>query len=267
MNFSGLANVVGDVTNNAGAKIISSGGGPTTFHDDVVNNGEIRTAPGSFTVFFGSTNGSGSYTGTGTVDFEGDLKPGNSPAAVSFAGDVVFGPDATLEMEIGGIAAGTQHDQINVAGKLTLDGTLKLSIINGFVPAAGQTFDLLNWGSIAGAFTSLDLPIIPGLAWNTSQFSAGIISVATAGLPGDFNQNNNVNAADFVTWRKTDGTQTGYQTWRSHFDVSPGSGDVISSPSAESLSGAVPEPTSALLLLLGAAVGIRRGNRRLASSR
>ena len=149
MNFSGLANVVGDMTNSVGAKIISSGGGPTTFFDDVANQGEIRTSTGSFTVFFGSVSGTGTFTGLGTVNFEGDLKPGNSPAAVNFAGDVVFGPDATLEVEIGGTTAGSEYDQINVAGQLSLAGTLEISLINGFTPSAGQSFDILNWGSLA----------------------------------------------------------------------------------------------------------------------
>ena len=45
MNFSGLANIVGDVTNNAGAKIISSGGGPTTFLDDLTTTAKSAPAP------------------------------------------------------------------------------------------------------------------------------------------------------------------------------------------------------------------------------
>ena len=36
--------------------------------------------------------------------------------------------------------------------------------------------------------------------------------------PGDYNQDGNIDAADYVVWRKTDGTQTGYDTWRAHFD-------------------------------------------------
>ncbi len=177
MNFSGLANVVGDVTNPRGSKIISSGGGPTTFLDDVVNNGEIRTSAGSFTTFYGSTSGSGTYTGLGTVNFEGDLKPGNSPAAVSFGGDVVLGVASTLQMEIGGITPGSQFDQLNVTGKLILGGTLQVVLANGFMPSIGQSFDLLNWGTVAGSFTAVMLPGLASGAWDMSQLSAGIVSV------------------------------------------------------------------------------------------
>jgi hypothetical protein len=37
---------------------------------------------------------------------------------------------------------------------------------------------------------------------------------AAPSLPGDYDQNGTVDAADYVVWRKVDGTQTGYDTWR-----------------------------------------------------
>ena len=114
MNFAGTANIVGDVTNSATGRIISGGGGAMIFYDDVINNGEIRTSTNGFTVFFGSVSGSGTFTGTGTVNFEGDLSPGSSPAMVSFGGDVVFGADAMLQIELGGITPGSGHDKLVV---------------------------------------------------------------------------------------------------------------------------------------------------------
>ena len=257
MNFAGTANIIGDVTNASSGKIISGGGGATIFYDDVVNNGEIRTSTNGFTVFFGSVSGAGSFTGTGTVNFEGDISPGNSPAAVSFAGDVVLGPEAILTIEIGGANAGSQYDQINVAGELTLEGALELVLINGFVPSAGQVFDFLNWGSVAGAFSSIELPALPGLAWNTDQLAAGVLSVV---LPGDYNFDGTVDAADYVVWRKRNGSQTEYNTWRSNYGKPPGSG----SSSAAGIQAAVPEPASAWLLLVGTVVATWRGCRRAA---
>jgi hypothetical protein len=49
--------------------------------------------------FFGDATGGGTYIGIATVNFEGELKPGYSPAAVSFSGHVAFGPEATLTMD------------------------------------------------------------------------------------------------------------------------------------------------------------------------
>ena len=36
-------------------------------------------------------------------------------------------------------------------------------------------------------------------------------------LPGDFNLDGAVDAADYILWRKTDGTPAGYNAWRTHF--------------------------------------------------
>ena len=257
MNFAGTANIVGDVANAAGGKIISGGGGATIFFDDVTNDGEIRTSTNGFTVFFGDVDGAGTFTGTGTVNFEGDLNPGNSAAAVSFSGDVVFGPEATLQIELGGAAPG-EYDQIQVAGELTLGGALELSLIDGFTPSAGQTFDILNWGSLTGAFSSVVVPSQDGLTWDTSQLSTGMISVAVTGLPGDYNQNGVVDAADYTVWRDTLGSSTnltadgdgsntidaGDRTvWQANFGATLGSG--------ANEAAAVPEPAPLVLLALG----------------
>jgi autotransporter-associated beta strand protein len=69
-------------------------------------------------------------------------------------------------------------------------------------------------------------------------------------LVGDFNDDGSVDAADYIVWRKTDGTPTDYSDWRANFGrTSPGAG------SASALSGdsAVPEPSAVVMLSLGIA--------------
>jgi probable HAF family extracellular repeat protein len=74
-------------------------------------------------------------------------------------------------------------------------------------------------------------------------------------LPGDFNDDGNVNAADYVVWRNGLGTQAGYNSWRTHFGQSAGSGEAgyPQGASAEPLSAAVPEPASIVLGGIGLA--------------
>ncbi len=171
VNFSGATNVIGPVTNSATGKIVASGGGPTTFFDDMTNEGEVRTSAGAYTVFFGAVDGSGTFTGTGTVNFEGDLNPGNSPAALQFAGNVVLGPATDLSMELGGTALGSEYDHVAVAGILSLDGSLDVSLIDDFTPSAGQSFDVLDFGTLSGNFATINLPSVPDLTWDTANFT------------------------------------------------------------------------------------------------
>jgi len=100
--------------------------------------------------------GSGEFAGT--VVNHGLLGPGHSPGIQNFDS---FTQDAsgTLEIEIGGLTAGpgdsvvdNGYDQINVAGQAQLDGTLEISLINGFEPSAGDTFDFLTFDSVEGKF-------------------------------------------------------------------------------------------------------------------
>jgi hypothetical protein len=69
--------------------------------------------------------------------------------------------------------------------------------------------------------------------------------------PGDYNQDGTVDAADYVVWRKGLGatyTQTDYDVWHANFGQTIGSGAAL--PSAEPLS-VIPEPSTALLVLIG----------------
>jgi hypothetical protein len=180
MAFSATTNVGGDVTNNLAGKITSAGG-TTTFWDDVLNQGEIRTSSESFSVFYGSLSGSGTFTGPGTVLIEGDLKPGNSPTISSFGGNLTFGQTSTLEIELAGLLSNspTEFDQLHVAGTLSLSGTLNVVLLSGFHPLSGNSFDILDFGTLTGRFDTINLPTLGGsLSWDTSSlYTLGSISV------------------------------------------------------------------------------------------
>ncbi len=82
---SGANHVFGDVMNEGGGVMVTTGGATTTFHDDMLHNGtEIRTSGDSRSVFPGSVAGAGSFTGTGGVYFEGDLRPGKQSGVRRF---------------------------------------------------------------------------------------------------------------------------------------------------------------------------------------
>ncbi len=62
--------------------------------------------------------------------------------------------------------------------------------------------------------------------------------------PGDYNFNGAVDAADYVVWRKSDIGQVEYDLWRANFGKTAGNASIFQATT--------PEPTGALLLLLGA---------------
>ena len=185
----GNTDIRGDVVNSASARIVTSGAGATTtFFDDVAHNGlEIFTGAGASTVFFGAQSGAGNFTGTGTVYFIGDLRPGNSPAAVSYEGDLVFGGASSLTLEIGGLMSGSEHDHLAVGGTLHADGVLAIELLGGFLPELGDTFDLFDAGTFAGGFDAIAAPALPGnLAWDFAALkrtgTVGVVPEPSAAL-------------------------------------------------------------------------------------
>ncbi len=267
MAFSGTTDVLGDIINDSGGQIVTSGGATTTIFDDLVHNGtEIRTSAGSNTVVFGAASGAGPYTGTGTVFFEGDLRPGNSPGVVDFAGDVVLGSTLKTEIELTGASDGL-YDQLDVANTITLDGILDVTLLDGFMPSAGDTFEIVQAaGGVAGMFstTAEELPTLAeNLAWSINYGSNNVvIEIIYDGLAGDYNNDGVVNLADYTVWRDNLGAAAGslvndantgvigvaqYSTWKTNFGATL--------PPVTSLDNAtVPEPSTCVFLTLSAVV-------------
>jgi hypothetical protein len=157
------------------------------------------------------------------------------------------------------LGAGDTRDRIVVtnSGNITLGGLLDLSLLAGFSPALGQSFSLFEGsiGSISGVFSAVHAPIFDGHTLNVVYGASQVM--LQVGLAGDYNGNGVVDGADYLVWRKglsTTYTQADYDVWRSHFGQTAGSGAAL--PSAESLSAAVPETSTAVLLLAAAIVGL-----------
>ena len=117
-------------------------------------------------------------SGTGSVNaehviIEGELSPGDSPGCIDFNINVTLTSTATLLTEIGGTTPCTQYDRITVAGTLTISyARLKIMLINGFEPQYGDRFDIMDWGSLSGAFATIDTSaatLNPPLVWDTSE--------------------------------------------------------------------------------------------------
>jgi len=130
------------------------------------------------------------------------------------------------------------------------DGTTSGDIVVQWDQTTGETtiIDNSNGGSLV--FLTGDSALLP----------------PEVNLPGDYNQNGIVDAADYTVYRNNEGTTNvlvndpiggtigpaQYALWKARFGQTAGSGSGLTLPSAESLSPAVPEPKTLVLLFAAA---------------
>jgi hypothetical protein len=141
------------------------------------------------------------FTGTGTVASAGIVTLGASVAVpaltvpigelrlaantLAVTGGALVDDDGTLVVELHGTAA-HQIGKLSVNAALSAYGTMRVSLGAGFVPAAGDTFDILDFGSLTGTFASVQLPALPvGRFWRTDRLLTEGVLVASQ-VPATF---------------------------------------------------------------------------------
>ena len=190
----GVSAIASSLTAEAGSQIILSGDATTTFDGktEIRDGAELQVAAGSMAIFLGAVEQrSGALlTGTGNKFYAAGLSVGASPGSASDAGSVTFGDNNVYLAEIGGTAPGLGHDFYDVAGVLSLGGTLKLVSWEGFVAQAGQRFDLFDWGNVQGEFGDIDASgflLAGGVQLDMSRlYIDGSIAVQAVPEPGSW---------------------------------------------------------------------------------
>ncbi len=175
-------------TNGAKGSFTLSGNANFTTVGNLANAGTMKVSKGStltvaanssYTQTGGKTTVDGTLTTTGTGDITiskgalfgngGDLNGNVSSSgtinigdALHKAGTLTVGGTYTqssagvLAVDIGGLTAGSQFDQLTVTNAASLNGILNLGLINGFVPTLGETFDILNASAVTGTFSTVN---------------------------------------------------------------------------------------------------------------
>ena len=105
----------------------------------------------------------------------------------------VFTVDGNLELEAGSVlemdvASTANLDRLVVNGNLDANGVFELNATTSFMGAEGQVFDLIDFNSASGAFSSFDLPTLDaGLLWDTdSLLIDGTLSITAPMTTCDF---------------------------------------------------------------------------------
>lgn len=116
----------------------------------------------------------------------GTVAPGLSPGTLAITGAYAQGANGTFGVEIGGLTPGNQHDRLNVSGAVTLDGSLSVALVSGFVPADGDEFTVLTFPSAMGSFAASSFPPLPGdMTWKIRYHPTSVVLEASADFDDD----------------------------------------------------------------------------------
>jgi len=89
--------------------------------------------------------------------------------------------NASINIQLGGNTAAVNFDQIDINGTANFDGTLNVSLLNGFTPTLGNTFDVLTYDALNSLsnldFTGLDinstLQFLP--QWSSNKLTLKVV--------------------------------------------------------------------------------------------
>ena len=172
-----------------GATAVNAG---TLLVDGSLGATATTVAPGA------TLGGTGALAGALTVN--GTLAPGSAAGIGTLTANNTVALAGTIAMQVSKSGAALAADKLAGTGAVAFGGTLVVTA-SGDALAAGDAFTLFAMGSCSGAFSSLDLPVLPsGLSWDVSTLATdgrisikGVQVIAFDALPAkDFG------AADFA---------------------------------------------------------------------
>ena len=187
--------------------------GTTTISEGTLQVNGTHTGGGDYTVAGGTLAGTGSIDASVTVQAGGTLAPGASPGQLT-VGDVVFETSSVLEIELGGLTAGSEYDQL-LADSIILAGDLSVSLLDLgsglFQPAPTDIFTVIDGISLSGVFDNVAIGQRIDTTGGEGSFMVSYVAPIGAVLltdyqvstmPGDFNGDGWVDALDFLHWQR-----------------------------------------------------------------
>jgi 6-phosphogluconolactonase len=183
--------IAGEPWDNSGNLIVPKGftlnipkgyvnlGGATTIKGGTIILGGPMDLEGGTLDGTGSVNGSAGINDNGATIEAGKATPGSGTGILSLSVPLTQGTGAAITALISGTKAGTQYDQINSTSSITLGGTLNLQFGTGFTPTPSESFNILNFSSATGSFSTVNAPT--GFTAHLNFTSTALIVTFTAG--------------------------------------------------------------------------------------
>ena len=244
---------------SVGAKIHIWDQGSVNFSGGTLSADIISDIDGGTFKFTGGVLHVNTYEGH-LINNGGTVAPGHSVGLTSVTKDYSqFG--GVLEVELANTpgAGGIDYDLLDVIGDLELAGTLDILLTGGFMPATGDSFDVISFhNSRYGVFDQVLLPKTPGVGLDLVYMSKSVRIVTR--LAGDLNGDGFVGLDDLDivlthwnqnvdadVWRVGDVTGDGY-VGLDDLDVVLNNWNAGTPPTIDTRA-TIPEPSTGLMLL------------------
>jgi Immunoglobulin I-set domain len=124
-------------------------------------SGTTRLEGGNLAATTPLTFNAGLLTGSGVITASllnaAEVSPGASPGVFNINGNYTQSASGVLNLEIGGVAEGTEFDQLVISGTASLGGAIHVSLLNGFRPMVGTSFRVMTYGSDSGVFLGVNV--------------------------------------------------------------------------------------------------------------
>lgn len=158
LGISGATTVTGPASINAGTLSIAPGGSFTALTTTVASGSTVSVAgslvsPTVNVLLGGNLNGAGTITGD--VTNFGTVTPGAAVGALTIDG--FYTQDAT-GLLVTQLVSPASFDQLLISGAANLGGTLVISTPGGFSPTLGDSYNIINAGSVTSPFTTVVNP-------------------------------------------------------------------------------------------------------------
>jgi hypothetical protein len=210
VNINGSGDVTFDTVtiNDAGATTFGGTGDLTFANGASLNNSGTFTIQNDTSGNNGNINGTGFFDNTGTLNKTSvsgmgttsfgivlnnlaagviNVNSGNlatnsitnrgtirlaPQTTLAVSGDFLEPNSGTLSIAIGGAPATNLFGEVTATGTANLNGTLNVTLANGFTPTPGQAFPIATYSALTGNFTTLQLPTMNGAPLFTTNPTA-----------------------------------------------------------------------------------------------
>jgi hypothetical protein len=108
-----------------------------------------------------TTNGYGKLPGNVSNDGFLDIQY-DSPNTLEITGNYTQTSNGTLRVDLSGLTQGAQYDWLHVDGTASLDGTVTVQYLSGYIPALGNSYTPISAASRTGNFVNYNNLIIGG---------------------------------------------------------------------------------------------------------